>query len=165
MNSLVVRRRVCLTNGYRIRRPKVTNQKPRTISNFFKHWEESFTNDYHYSPFLYLEASGAFIWPTRTATGIQTRPQNTINKKSEPAHTSNFSNKKPRTLTMNTLWNVRNVNSGRSKPENAYLKQSRSVIKLQNHLTLLNTIASDQNNNCSQHHNWHQRNLFQETER
>ena len=80
MNSLVVRTRVCLTNGYRIRYPKVTNQKPRTISHFFKHWEESFTNDHHYSPFLYLEASGAFIWPTWTATGIQTRPQNTINK-------------------------------------------------------------------------------------
>ena len=64
---------------------------------------------------------------------------------------------------MNTLWNVRNVNAGRSKPENAHLKQIRSVMKLQNHLTLLNTIASDQNNNCSPHHNWHQRSPFQET--
>ena len=34
MNSLVVRTRVCLTNGYRIRYPKVTNQEPRTISHF-----------------------------------------------------------------------------------------------------------------------------------
>ena len=34
MNSLVVRTRVCLTNGYRIRHPKVTNQKPHTISHF-----------------------------------------------------------------------------------------------------------------------------------
>jgi hypothetical protein len=54
---------------------------------------------------------------------------------------------------MNTLKNIRNINCGRSKPENAQLKQSRSVMKLQNHLTLLNTIASDQNNNCGQHHN------------
>ena len=47
------------------------------------------------------------------------------------------------------------MNSGRSKPENAHLKQIRSVMKLQNHLTLLNTIAFDQNNNCSPHYNWH----------
>ena len=66
---------------------------------------------------------------------------------------------------MNTLKNIRNINSGRSKPENAYLKQIRSVMKLRNRLTLLNIIASDQNNNCSPHHNWHQMNPFQETER
>ena len=103
MNSLDVRTRVCLTNGYRIRHPKVTNQKPRTISNFFKHWEESFTTDHHYSPFLYLEASGAFIWPTRTATGIQTRPQNTINKIVNLHIILISQTKKPRTLTRNTV--------------------------------------------------------------
>ena len=66
---------------------------------------------------------------------------------------------------MNMLKNIRNINFGRSKPENVHLKQIRSAMKLQNHLTLLNTITFDHNNNCSAHHNWHQRDPFQETER